>query len=165
MSKQKGDKIFSQESWEKVSKENKNIVDDYILKMKSKGRSAGTIYQYTADIKMFLCWLIDNEINKILLSLKKREYRRFFLEMDDKGTSSARINRVQCSILNLLEFISSDDDEYEDYEINAMRAIKGLAKEAIRDIHFVKNEHVEATIEKLIEKEQYQKALYLSISY
>lgn len=165
MSRQKGEKIFNETAWEKVSKENKNIVSDYVLEMKSKGRSKGTIYQYTADIKMFLCWLIDNDIEKSLLQLKKREYRSFFLEMGEKGTSPARINRVQCSIRNLLEFIAGDDDEYEDYEINAMRAIKGLAKESVREIHFVKNEHVEAMLEALIEQGNYQKALYLSLSY
>lgn len=165
MAKQKGDKIFSEETWEKVSRENKNILSDYVLEMKSKGRASGTIYQYTADIKMFLCWLLDNDITKSLLDLKKREYRTFFLEMADKGTSSARINRVQCSIRNLLEFIAADDDEYEDYEINAMRAIKGLEKNPVRDIHFVKNEHVEAMIEKLVQEGKYQRALYLTLSY
>jgi integrase/recombinase XerD len=68
MSKNKGDKIFSAETWEKVSKENKNILDDYVLEMKSKKKSAGTIYQYTCDIKMFLCWLYDNEVTKSLLN-------------------------------------------------------------------------------------------------
>jgi integrase/recombinase XerD len=85
--------------------------------------------------------------------------------MNEKNTSPARINRVQCSIRNLLEFCTSDDDEYEDYEINAMRAIKGLPKEKVREIHFVKNEHVEAMLDKLIEKGKYQLALYLALSY
>lgn len=161
----KGEKIFTEATWEKVRKDNKNILNDYVLEMKSKGRSKGTIYQYSADIKMFLCWLVDNGIDKSLLDLKKREYRHFFLEMGERGTSAARINRVQCSIRNLLEFIASDDDEYEDYEINAMRAIKGLAKEPVREIHFIKNEHVEKMIEKLVEQGKYQRALYLSISY
>lgn len=165
MTVKKGDKIYSDETWAKVSKENKMIVDDYVLEMKSKRKSDGTIYQYTADIKMFLCWLHDNEITKSLLSLKKRDFRHFFLEMGEKGTSAARINRVQCSIRNLLEFCTSDDDEYEDYEINAMRAIKGLPKEKVREIHFIKNEHVEAMLEKLIGQGKYQRALYLALSY
>lgn len=165
MTKAKGDKIFSAETWEKVSKENKMILEDYILEMKSKRKSEGTIYQYTSDIRMFLCWLYDNEITKSLLKLKKRDFRHFFLEMGEKGTSAARINRVQCSIRNLLEFCTSDDDEYEDYEINAMRAIKGLEKKAVREIHFVKNEHVEKMIDLLLEAGKYQRALYLVLSY
>jgi site-specific recombinase XerD len=124
MTKAKGDKIFSAETWKNVNKENKMILEDYVLEMKSKRKSEGTIYQYTADIKMFLCWLHDNEITKSLLNLKKRDFRHFFLEMGERGTSSARINRVQCSIRNLIEFCTSDDDEYEDYEINAMRVSK-----------------------------------------
>lgn len=165
MTKTKGDKIFTAETWKNVNKENKMILEDYVLEMKSKRKSAGTIYQYSADIKMFLCWLHDNEITKSLLNLKKRDFRHFFLEMGERGTSSARINRVQCSIRNLLEFCTSDDDEYEDYEINAMRAIKGLTKEAVREIHFVKNEHVESMIEKLLSEGKFQRALYLCFSY
>jgi len=164
MAVNKGDKIFNPETWEKVNPENRAILDDYVLEMKSKGKSKGTIYQYSADIKMFFCWAHDNG-NKPILDMKKREFRRFFLEMKDRGTSAARVNRVQCSIRNLLEFCTEDDDEYEDYEINAMRAIKGLSKEPVREIHFVKDEHVRAMVEKLVEAGKYQRALYLTLSY
>jgi integrase/recombinase XerD len=156
-------RIFNEETWSNVNKESKDILDDYILELRSKKKSDGTIYQYTADIKMFLCWAHDNLKNKSILELKKRDFRKFFLFLEEK--SPARINRVQCSIRNLLEFCTSDDDEYEDYEINVMRNIKGLQKEKVREIHFLTNEQIELILNYLIEKQQYQKALYLSISY
>lgn len=165
MTKAKGEKIFNPITWEKVNNENKMILDDYVLEMKSKGRSKGTIYQYSSDIRMFYCWVYDHAKNKTVTELKKRDFRRFFLEMEGRGTSAARINRAQCSLRNLLEFVAGDDDEYEDYEVNAMKAVKGLSKEAVRDIHFVKNEHVEAMLDNLISKGKYQLALYLSLSY
>lgn len=164
MAKTKGSKIFSAETWEKVSRENKDIFNDYVLEMKSNGKSNGTIYQYGADIKMFLCWLYDNDITGTILGLKKRQFRNFFLEMKEKDISAARINRVQCSIRNLLEFCTQDEDEY-DYDVNAMRAIKGLTKEAVREIHFISNEHIEAMLEKLLSEGKYQRALYLALSY
>lgn len=156
-------KIFNEETWKNVNKKNKDILDDYVLELRSKKKSDGTIYQYAADIKMFMCWAHDNLDNKHILDLKKRDYRRFFLFLEEK--SPARINRVQCSIRNLLEFCTQDDDEYEDYEINIMRNIKGLQKETVRDIHFLTNEQVELILNHLLENEQYQKALYLALSY
>lgn len=156
-------KIFNEEVWKQVNTESKTILDDYILELRSKKKSDGTIYQYAADIKAFLCWVHDNLKNKSILELKKRDFRKFFLFLEEK--SPARINRVQCSIRNLLEFCTQDDDEYEEYEINIMRNIKGLQKEKVREIHFLTNEQIEQILEYLLQKGQFQKALYLSISY
>jgi integrase len=79
--------------------------------------------------------------------------------------SPARINRMQCSIRNLLEFCTQDDDEYDEYEINIMRNIKGLQKEKVREIHFLTNEQIEGILDYLVQNEKYQRALYLSLSY
>lgn len=156
-------KVFNEETWEKVNEENKTVLEDYILELESKKKSPGTIYQYSADIKMFFCWVHDNLKNKPILELKKRDFRLFFLFLKEK--SPARINRVQCSIRNLLEFCTQDDDLYDEYEINIMRNIKGLQKEKVRDIHFLSNDQIELILNKLLSEKQYQKALYLSLSY
>lgn len=156
-------RIYNDTTWENVCEDNKQILEDYVLELRSKKKSDGTIYQYAADIKMFFCWVHDNLKNKHILELKKRDFRQFFLFLEEK--SPARINRVQCSIRNLLEFCTQDDDIYDDYEINIMRNIKGLQKEKVRDIYFLSNEQVEKLLEFLISKRQYQRALYLSLSY
>ena len=161
----KRNSIFSEEIYKQVNQENIDILEDYTLEMKSNGKGEKTIYQYRADIKMFFCWLFTNAKNKNILELKKREFRRFFLEMKESGASSARINRVQCSLRNMLEYCAMDDDEYEDYEINVMKYIKGIQKEEVRTIHFITNDQVEKMLEYLIENEKYQLALYLAISY
>src|SRR5699024_221715 len=124
-----------------------------------------TIYQYVSDIKMFYCYMVENTKPESILELKKRDFRRFFLALQDGGASNARINRVQCSLRNMLEFVTNDDDIYEDYKINVMKGIKSLQKEEVREIFFLSNEQIELIIDKLIEKKKYQIALYLSISY
>jgi integrase/recombinase XerD len=157
-------RIFTEETWAKVNKEDKAILEDYVLELRSKKKAEGTIYQYQADVKAFFCWVYENlGEKKTLLNLKKRDFRKFFLFLEEK--SPARINRVQCSIRNLLEFCTQDDDEYEEYEINIMRSVKGLQKEKVREIYFLTNDQIEQILDYLIEKQQYQKALYLSISY
>lgn len=161
----KRNRIYSPTIYEKVNSENKLILEDYILEMKSNGKSEKTIYQYVADIKMYFCWVYTNLDNKRILDLKKRDFRRFFLELQNNGASAARINRVQCSIRTLLEFASNDDDEYSDYEINAMKSIKGLSKETVRDIIFLTDDQVNILIDYLMKKKKYQQALYISLSY
>jgi site-specific recombinase XerD len=161
----KRNSLFSEEIYKEVNSENKEILEDYILELKSKRKSEKTIYQYAADIKAFYCWAHEKVGDQSILKMKKRVFRRFFLELQDNGASSSRINRVQCSLRNLLEFCTMDDDMYEDYEINAMKGIRGLQKEEVREIHFLTNEQIELILSYLIERKQYQKALYLSLSY
>lgn len=156
-------KMFSNKSWETVNEDNKDILDDYILELRSKKKSEGTIYQYRADLRAFFCWNNDNMKNKPILELKKRDFRQFFLFLEEK--SPARINRVQCSIRNLLEFCTQDDDEYEDYDINIMKNIKGLEKEKVREIHFLSDDQIKMILQNLLDNQKYQQALYLTISY
>lgn len=165
MAKKKRNSFYNDETYKKVNDENILILEDYVLEMKSNGRSEKTIYQYSADIKMFFCYMYDHMKNKSILELKKRDFRRFFLALQENGASAARINRVQCSLRNMLEFVVNDDDEYEDYEINAMKGIKGLQKEEVREIIFLTNDQIEMMIDHLVSKEKYQMALYLAFSY
>ncbi|PEN61604.1 tyrosine-type recombinase/integrase [Bacillus wiedmannii] len=160
----KRNNLYNEATYNQVNKNNKAVLNDYILEMKSNGKSKGTIYQYTADIKAFFCWAFNELDNKSILNMKKRDFRRFFLELKENGASTSRINRVQCSLRNLLEFCTADEDEY-DYDINAMKSIKGLQKEEVREIHFLTDEQIEIILNYLIGKKQYQKALYVSLSY
>lgn len=161
----KRNNLYDKELYEtKVNIENKQLLEDYILELKSQGKSEKTIYQYSSDIKAFLCWLCREMNNPFILDLKKRAFRMFFLKIKDNGTSSARINRFQSSIRNLLEFAVADDDEYE-YDINAMRAVKGIKGEKVKEIIFLTDDQITKIIDFLMSKEKYQMALYLSLSY
>lgn len=158
-------KMFSEELWEKVSDENKELLEDYILELESTGKSEKTIYQYQADIKGFMTWTVSHGGKDSILDMKKRDFRNFFLKMSKEGVSNARINRLQSSLRNLLLFAENDEDLYEDYEINQMRSIKGVPKESVREIVFLEDDEVTGLINYLMEREQYQKALYVSLSY
>jgi len=147
-----------------VNIKNKQLLDDYILELKSRDRAEKTIYQYSADIRAFFCYIYKEQGNKYILDLKKRSFRQFFLFMKDNGTSAARINRFQSSVRNLLVFAEDDEDEYE-YEKNAMKSIRGLQKEKVRDIVFLSDLQIKKLLKYLIDKEKYQMALYLSLSY
>lgn len=160
----KRNNYYNPELYKEVSSKNKSILKDFQLEMRSKGRSKGTIDQYSFDIRMFFCWNYLFNDDKYILELKKRDFRNFFLQISDVGTSAARINRIQCSIRNMLEFCSEDEDEY-DYPINVMSKIKGVPKNEVREIFFLTDEQIDIILKVLLEKKHYQKALYLSLSY
>lgn len=157
--------LYSDEVYEKVNKESKLVLEDYILELKAKGRAVKTIEQYVFDIRMYLCYAHENINNKYILDMKKRDFRNFFLFMHETGKSSSRINRVQSSIRNMLEFCADDDEEYEDYQRNQMKSIKSVEKSAVREIVFLTDEQVTYLIDYLVEHDKIQKALYVSLSY
>lgn len=157
--------LYSNEVYETVNKESKELLEDYILELKAKGRSAKTIEQYAFDCRMFMCYVFDNMNNKSLLELKRRDFRNFFLFLNETGKSSARINRIQSSIRNLLQFAEDDEDYWGDYETNPMRKIKSVEKQPVKDIVFLTDEQVTFLIDYLLEKGKTQKALYVSLSY
>lgn len=161
----KRNSIFNEAIYKDVNEANLEILEDYTLEMRSNGKGEKTIYQYCADIKMFFCWVFTDAKNASVLDLKKRDFRKFFLQLKESGASTSRINRVQCSLRNMLEYCVQDDDMFEDYEINVMKSIKGLQKEEVREIHFLTDKQIQKILKYLIKNEQYQKALYLAISY
>ena len=157
--------LYSDEVYEKVNKESKLVLEDYILELKAKGRAVTTIEQYVFDIRMYLCYIYENANNKSILELKKRDFRNFFLMLQETGKSSARINRVQSSLRNLLEFVVDDEDEYEDYYQNPMKKIKSIEKNPTREIVFLEDKEIDYLLNYLIEHNKIQKALYVSLSY
>lgn len=156
-------KLFNEADWKKLSEENRELYDDYVLEMESNGKAVKTIKQYCFDLRAFFCWLVKEKKNKYILDLKRRDFRNFFLIMQRSGASAARINRFQSSVRNLLEFACISEDY--DYEINQMAHIKGLQKEPVREIVFLTDQQVNILIDELLKRKHYQKALWVSLAY
>lgn len=156
-------KLLDESTWSDVNQGSKDLLEDYMLELEATGKSEKTRYQYFADIRGFLSWILRNGKNKSILELKKRDFRNFFLKMSKQGTSNARINRLQSSIRNLLLY-AEDTDDY-DYDINEMRNVRGVPKEPVREVVFLSDDRVDKILQYLIDKKEYQKALYISLSY
>lgn len=157
-------RLFNEKDWENVSEENRELYDDYMLEMEAQGKAAKTIKQYGFDLRAFFCYLAQKKNNKYILDLKRKDFRNFFLMLQRAGTSSARINRFQSSIRNLLEYACISED-YEDYEVNQMAHIKGIQKEPRREIIFLSDQQVNILIDELLKRRKYQKALFVSLAY
>ena len=157
-------RLFNEVDWNNLSEENRELYDDYLLELESNGKATKTIQQYSFDLRAFFCYLVREKNNKYILDLKRKDFRNFFLKLQRAGTSSARINRFQSSIRNLLEYACISDD-YEDYEINQMAHIRGLQKEPVREIVFLTDQQINILIDELLKRKHYQKALWVSLAY
>lgn len=157
-------RIFNEEDWLKVNKENKEIIEDFMLELKSTKKSLGTQKQYFNDLRIIAIYVLKNLDNKSFLELTKRHFRNINLWfMEDLGLSSARCNRLMSSVRSMLTYIE-DSDEWS-YSNNLASKVKGLPKEQVRDIIFISDEQVEKLREELIKRKDYIKALLLDMSY
>mgnify|MGYP006782734677 FL=1 len=156
-------RLFNETDWNNLSNDNKELYEDYILELQAQGKATKTIKQYGFDLRAFFCYLVREKNNKYILDLKRRDFRNFFLKLQRAGTSSARINRFQSSLRNLLEFACISEDY--DYEVNAMQHIRGLQKEPVIEIVFLTDQQVNILIDELLKRKHYQKALFVSLAY
>ena len=65
----------------------------------------------------------------------------------------------------ILDMAENDDDIYEDYTRNASEKIKGVPKNAVREIVFVPDEDITLLYNRLMEQERYKEATLLGLLY
>lgn len=157
-------KFFDIEIYNKVLKNNKDLLEDFLLELRQRKKSLSTIKQYENDLKIAFIYIYKNLENKYILDLNKRDFRRYSLYLTSEcGVSSARHNRLMSSIRSMLDF-AENEDEYE-YENNVSKKVKGLVKESIREIFFLSNEQIIKLKEELLRRNDYQKATLLMLAY
>ena len=158
-------RIYSKEKWDLVCKYNKNLMDDFLLELKSQKKSQGTINQYKNDLRILFIYIHDELDNKEIYKLKKKHFRNYMLWLQEKDMSNARINRLMSALRSMLEFGSNEEDYEDELEINYAQKVKGLQKEKVREIIFLTDEEVEYIYTRLIEEEKYQQALLCALMY
>lgn len=160
-------KYFTEEKWEQVNPYNKSLLNDYMMQIKSEGKSSGTMKQYYSNARIFLIYIMEYHNNKALYKLNGKVFRNLSLWAQDNGLSAARINNMLTIGRNLLNFGLDDDDysdEFEDCKANPSR-IKGMQKETVRDIVFLTDEEVMIIYNNLMERELYNQALLCALMY
>lgn len=159
-------KIYNPEDWELVSKENKLIIEDFLLEKKSQGKKASTLVQYKNDLRIILIYVLKNCDNKSLMQLNKRDFRNLVLWFSHElEVSNARTNRLMSAVRSLLDFVEEDDENYKEYTNNVSKKVKGLGKEKVRDIVFLPNDLIEKLRDKFLSEERYQEAALLCLAY
>ena len=157
-------RIFNEEDWKLVCKENKNLIEDFCIEMKSNKKKDSTIYQYRNDLRLVAIYVLKELGNKPIIELNKKHFRNINLWfMNDLDLSSARCNRLMSAVRSMLEFAENDDDY--DYDINYAKKVKGLAKEEVREIVFLTDEQIMKLRDRLKEERKYSHLLLLDLAY
>ena len=143
-------RIFDKDKWEKVEKYNKELMNDFLLELKSQKKSEGTINQYMNDLRIMFIYIYDELDNKPIYKLKKKQFRNYMLFLQERNMSNARINRLMSALRSMLEFASNEEDYEDELEINYASKVRGLQKESVRDIVFLTDDEVMYIINKLV---------------
>jgi integrase/recombinase XerD len=157
--------FFDEDIWKNVNEDNKNLLDDFLLELKQRQLSKGTIYQYKRDIMGVFCYIHNEFDNKYILSLTKRDLRKYSLFLTQEcDVSNARHNRLLSSIRSMLSFAENEEDLY-DYDRNIAEKVKGLPKDSVRDIIFLTDNQILNLVNKLVEIDEFQKATLIALAY
>lgn len=157
--------ICSPEKLAQVNPENIQLGNDFLEYLTSIDRSKSTVDAYRSDLNIFWCWNLDNNNNKFFVDLSKRDivkYQNYCL--NTLGWSPARMRRVKSTLSSLSNYIESMlDDEFENYR-PMIRKIENPAACTVREKTILEDEQLQELLDKLIEKEQYDKACMLALA-
>ena len=157
-------RIYNDADWALVNKENKDIMEDFLMEYKSRKKKESTLKHYRNDLRIILIYILKNCDNKPITDLVKKDFRRLSLWFsDDLEVSNARTNRLLSCVRSLLTFVE-DEDEY-DYDNNVAKKVKGLEKEPVREIVFLTDEEITSMRDKFMKEERYRDALLISLLY
>lgn len=159
-------RIFSEEKWALVNKENKDILEDFLTEYKQQKKSQGTIDGYYQDLRIVLIKIMEDFGNKSILEMSKKDFRRLNIWFDESGMSPARCNRIHSATNSLLTYCEEDDD-YE-YEVNTSKKVKGVPREKVKtnedDFFFTFEEFIKVR-DKLVEMGDLQNAVMWSLAF
>lgn len=158
-------KIYTPEKWEKVNKYNKDLMEDFLVELRSQKKKEGTINQYKNDLRILFIYILEQLENKPIHKLKKKAFRGYILWLQDCEMSNARVNRLMSALRSMLEYASNEEDYEDEIEINYASKVKGLQKEKVRDIIFLEESEIIHIIDTLLWKKQYSQALLCAFLY
>ena len=168
MSRSRGiyNRIYTDEKWEQVNFENKEILEDFLTECRQQKKSKGTIYGYWQDLRIVLILIMENFDNKYILDMTKKDFRRLNIWLDESGMSPARCNRIHSATNSMLTFCEEDDD-YE-YDINLSKKVRGVPREKVKtnenDFFFTFEEFIKVR-DILMERGEYQIATMWSLAF
>jgi len=157
--------VVTPELWKQVSKENKELLNDFMEYCKSTNKSIKTIDGYLNDIMIFMVWNLQNNDNKFFIDFTKRDVIKYqgWLVGTQK-LSSARVRRLKSAISSMSNFIESVmDDLYPDFK-PIINRIPAPPSQPVRDKTALTDEQIEFLLNYLAEKGKYQQACALALA-
>jgi len=157
--------IVTEEKLKKINKQNVELCKDFLDYLVSIDRSPNTIDQYRNDLKIFMCWNLENNDNKYFVDLTKREIAKFQkYAITDLQWSTNRLSRVKSTLSSLSNYIENMlDDEYENYR-PIVRKVETPVKQTIREKTVITDDEVQKILDELVERKKYQVACLVALA-
>lgn len=157
--------IVTNELYDKVNQENKDLLEEFLQYLQSIGRSELTIINYESDIKIYFIWNLKNNKNKEFTDITKRNIVRYQSWLiDTLKVSSSRIRRLRSAISSMSNFIENIlDEDFPDFR-NIINKIPAPASQPVREKTVFENEDLEELLNKLVEEQMYQEACCLALA-
>lgn len=158
------DGLVTEAKWEQVSKQNKDLLKEFLDYCKASDKSPATRYQYEQQLKIFFCYLYEKCDNKFFVDLKKRDLIKFSLWLQsDLKVSSSRVSTLRSCISSLSSYIEKVlDDEYPTFR-NISSVIEISNREPVRDKTIMSQEEMQACLDELVKQKKYQIACYFAL--
>lgn len=157
--------IVTDELYNKVNQDNKDLLDEFIEYLQSTGKSELTIINYISDIKIYFTWNLEHNKNKLFTDITKRDVMKYqnWL-MNTLELSSSRIRRLRASLSSMSNFIENVlDDDFPDFR-NIINKIPAPVNQPVREKTVFEDEELEDILNKLVEDKLYQEACCLALA-
>ena len=163
--KTKQNNITSPELLEKINPDNKQLLEDYMLYLKSVQRSSKTIFSYKNDLEIFFVWLLQHAKNKFFVDITKRDIIAFqnWLLTTNKN-SPARIRRLKSTLSSLGNYIEAMlDEEYPKFR-NFINKIESPVNAPVREKTVLIDEQCSLLLKTLVGAKKYDKACMVALA-
>ena len=162
--KTKHNSLTTPELIDKISSENKRLISDYLLYLKSIQRAQSTIDQYLHDLNIFFVWNYRFNDNKNFVRLSKRDLISFQNWLIGSNENSpARIRRIKSVLSSLSNYIENIlDDEYANYR-SIVRKVESPVNQTVREKTVFSEIQLQNLLDKLVLLKQYDKACLLAL--
>lgn len=157
--------ITTAETINQILQENKNLINDFLIYLKSIDRSPNTIKQYKNDLEIFFVYNLQNNNNKPFVDITKREFVRFqSYAIEEWKWSPNRLRRVKSVLSSLSNYIENIlDDEYPNFR-NLIAKIESPAKQNVRENTVFTDEELQKLLDHLVSTNQIKQAAMLALA-
>lgn len=148
-----------------ISKENQQLLDDFLEYCKSTSKSPNTIDGYKNDSLIFFCWNLRHNENKFFIDLTKRDVMKYqgYL-VNDLKLSPNRVRRLKSSLSSMSNFIERIMDDIHPNFKPIINKVPAPPKKDIREKTVLEDEQIEFLLNYLIENKKYQMACCLALA-
>lgn len=158
-------RITSPELIAQISKENMNLINDFLCYLKSIQKRPSTIEQYRYDLHIAFVWNLINNDNKPFIKWTKRNivsFQNYLLE--DNKNSPARVRRLKASLASLSNYVYNIlDDEYPEFR-PIINKIENPVLTPVREKSIFSEEEIDELLDELTTIGRYDQACALALA-